>query len=287
MARKSFASKAAPALWRGIVALFKLAYAIGAGLLEAAWAAAAWLFLLAWRSGSSAASGALSKAKEAGGPKPAFKPLREVRRIEGSLTQFEEWLHSSKSTVGIILGSRGSGKSALGLRLLENWAARGRKVSTMGFENAGLPAWIRNVRNPEETPNGSVLLVDEGGLEFSSRNTMSTANKLLSNIVFISRHKDLSILFICQNSANLEVNSIRQADYLLLKKPSLLQKDFERKKIAEIYETVAKDFGELTEDRGLVYIYSDRFRGFASNELPSFWSEKASKSFRVKKIGGE
>ncbi len=95
----------------------------------------------------------------------------------------------------------------------------------------------------------------------------------------MASNKDLSVLFISQNSANLEINAIRQADYLLLKKPSLLQKDFERGKIKEIYAAVSDDFKSFPQEPGLVYVYSDKFRGFASNALPSFWTERTGKAF--------
>ena len=86
-------------------------------------------------------------------------------------------------------------------------------------------------------------------------------------------------MFIAQSSANIEINAIRQADYLVLKPSSLLQMDFERKKIKEIYEESKKDFEELKEHRGLTYIYSNDYRGFISNSLPSFWSTKVSKAY--------
>jgi hypothetical protein len=35
------------------------------------------------------------------------------------------------------------------------------------------------------------------------------------------------------------------------------------------------------QGRYSTYVYSDEFRGFVSNELPSFWSTKASKSFAL------
>ncbi|NYZ74912.1 hypothetical protein H0O03_01470 [Candidatus Micrarchaeota archaeon] len=218
-------------------------------------------------------------ASEAAAPKALSAPLAEVKVFEGSLAAFQDWLYSSKSTVGIILGARGAGKSGLGLYLVENWAARGRKTFAMGFEGARLPAWVREAQRIEDVPNNSVLLVDEGGILFNSRDAMSDANKLLSKLLFIARHKDLSVAFISQNSANLEVNTIRQADYLLLKRPSLLQKDFERSKIKEIYDSVEDEFKKLGADKGLTYVYSDKFRGFASNPLPSFWTDKTSKAF--------
>lgn len=215
-------------------------------------------------------------------PKATYSPLTPIKEIEGNLDKFEEWLYSSKSTVGIIIGARGSGKSGLGCRLLENHSAMGRKTYAMGFAQGTLPDWVEQISSIEQVSNGSVVLVDEGGILFSSRQSCSQANKLLSQLLFIARHKDLSLLFISQNSANLEVNTLRQADYLLLKRPSLLQKDFERSKTREVYEQAAKGFKELQGKKGsegLAYVYSDQFTGYACNSLPSFWSESASKAF--------
>lgn len=221
----------------------------------------------------------------ASAPRAAGKPFRQLKSFHGSAGDFESWLHSDRSTVGIILGSRGSGKTGLGLRLLENFAASGRKVYAMGFPEGRLPRFINSIGSVESAGNGGVILVDEGGLAFNSRDSMSKSSKLLSQLLFISRHKDLSIIFISQNSANLEVNAIRQADYLLLKKPSLLQSDFERGKTGKIYAQAAGDFKELGADPGLTYVYSDVFRGFVSNFLPSFWSESASKAFAGRAVG--
>jgi hypothetical protein len=212
---------------------------------------------------------------------PAYSQMVLEKKLSGELGEFEEKLLSSQSTVGIILGSRGSGKSALGMRILENVASRGnRRVCAMGFAASSLPLWITPVLSVEEVPNGSFVLFDEGGITFSSRSSGSSANKILSSFLLVSRHKDLSILFISQNSANLEVNAIRQADYLLLRKPSLLQQEFERRIIGKIYGQIAVHFGSLADGgRYATYVHSDQFRGFAASRLPSFWSQKASKSF--------
>ncbi|MFH0970993.1 MAG: hypothetical protein V1835_00345 [Candidatus Micrarchaeota archaeon] len=200
----------------------------------------------------------------------------------GDFKQFENYLLNSKSTVGIILGARGTGKSALGMRILENvHAKRGRKVAALGFLKESLPSWIKVVDKTELIENNSFVLVDEGGIVFSARQAMSDANKILSELLLISRHKDLSILFISQNSANLDVNAIRQADYLLLRKSSLLQKDFERKKIKEVYEGAKGLFEKYgKEKQKITYVYSDDFRGMIANALPSFWTEAAGKAFK-------
>lgn len=247
---------------------------------HASWRGASW----AVRKGVEFAKKTRTDSGRSANP-PEFAGLKEVEKESGALPEFEDFVYGNKSTIGIILGARGSGKSVLGMKLLENAAGRGRKTVAMGFDEATLPKWIRVIQPNEisAVANGSFILVDEGGITFGSRDSMSSANKLLSELLFVSRHKDLSVLFISQNSANLEVNAIRQADYLLLKRPSLLQKDFERKKINEIYEKTREGFGRLRE-KSVFYVYSDAFVGFASNGLPSFWSERVSKAFAQQKL---
>jgi len=77
----------------------------------------------------------------------------------------------------------------------------------------------------------------------------------------------------------LEVNILRQADFLALKPSSLLQKDFERKIVQKIYGDAEEHFERFKEEEGLVHIYSGKFRGFVSNSLPSFWKVGISKGF--------
>ncbi|MFA5061274.1 MAG: zonular occludens toxin domain-containing protein [Candidatus Pacearchaeota archaeon] len=207
-----------------------------------------------------------------------FKVLKE---ISGSYDDFMSKVFNSESQIGIILGSRGSGKTAFGVRFLENvYAKKGERCYAMGFNEEEMPSWIEVVRDVSKVKNNSFVLIDEGGILFSSRRSMSEANKILSELILISRHKNLSILFISQNSSNLEVNILRQADFLALKKSSLLQKDLERKIIQKVYDESEEDFKKFRDDKGLTYIYSDSFKGFISNPLPSFWKESISKSFR-------
>ena len=51
----------------------------------------------------------------------------------------------------------------------------------------------------------------------------------------------------------------------------------------EIYEEALEDFNRYKNTKGLTYIYSDTFKGFVANPLPTFWSQSISKSFSGKK----
>jgi len=62
-----------------------------------------------------------------------------------------------------------------------------------------------------------------------------------------------------------------------------LQMDFERKKIKEVYQEADDSFKKHKKVKGLTYIYSDQFKGFVANPLPTFWTSKISKSFRNNK----
>ena len=209
-----------------------------------------------------------------------YEPFTVTETKQGNFQAFEKHIFASDSTIGIIVGARGSGKTGFGIKLLENlYAKHKKKCFAIGFIEQEMPSWITVAEDPQQLENNGFVLIDEGGILFSSRKSMTSANKMLSDLLLIARHKNLSILFIAQNSSNLDVNIIRQADYLVVKKPSLLQKDFERKFIQDIYNKVGDEFKKYGDKKGVTYIYADKFTGFVENPLPSFWSVKISKSF--------
>lgn len=210
-----------------------------------------------------------------------YVPFEIIETEAGDYRKWVEKVWLSDSSIGIILGSRGSGKSAFGIKFLENFYSKHKKKCySIGFKKEEMPSWIEVVEDIKNLGNDAFVLIDEGGILFSSRSSMSSANKLLSELILVARHKNLSILFISQNSSNLDVNILRQADFLILKPSSLLQKEFERKIIKNIYDSSSEGFLKYKDKIGLSYVYSDSFRGFVSNPLPSFWKESLSKGFR-------
>jgi hypothetical protein len=219
------------------------------------------------------------KTKNSNIKSPAiFRKFEELKKMQGKLSDFEKDLESS-GKIGIILGGRGMGKSALGMRIVENVHAKtNKRIHAMGFNEEELPTWISSIKDIGEITNNSFVLLDESGINFSSRSSMSSVNKLLTELLLIARHKDVTIIFIAQNSSNIEVNVIRQADFLLLKKHSLLQLDFERKVIKELYEKIGNKFNKL-DGKGATYVYSSNYEGIIKNGIPSFWNEDLSKSF--------
>src|SRR3989344_2376897 len=212
--------------------------------------------------------------------KAEFDDFDVVFNEQGDYNKWVNNFYRSDSKIGIILGARGSGKTAFGIKLLENaHISCKKKCFAMGFHEKEMPSWINVVANISEIENNSLVLIDEGGVLFNSRDAMTSANKILGELMLIARHKNLSIIFISQNSSNLDVNILRQADFLVLKPSSLLQKEFERKIIQKIYDRTGEQFEKFKDVKGLTYIYSSDFLGFVSNSLPSFWKMSISKSF--------
>ena len=213
--------------------------------------------------------------------KPIYQNFKVVHTKEGDYLEWENHVHKSDSKIGVILGARGTGKTAFGMKFLENAHAKTKKKCyAIGFNPDEMPSWIKTIEKIEELGNNSMVLIDEGGILFNSRDSMSNANKLLSDLILVARHKNLTIFFISQNSSNLDVNILRQADFLVLKQSSLLQKNFERKIIQKIYDSSEDLFNQFKDEKGITHIYSDKFNGFVTNPLPSFWSVSISKSFR-------
>ncbi len=200
-----------------------------------------------------------------------------LNTIAGKLDEFKDRLKRS-SLIMLIIGKRGSGKTALGFKLLELLSGK-RKAFYLG--KAKLPWWITQVDSIEKIKNNSLVLVDEGALAFSSREAMSKSNKFLGKLMAIARHKNLTLIMITQNSAMLDLNILRLADTLLFKEPSLLQSKFERKAIGDLFKKADHAFQQIKEKekKKYVYIIDDEFEGLTAFSLPEFWSEEISKSY--------
>ncbi len=210
---------------------------------------------------------------------PIFGELKVLKKITGDFSSTEADIYNL-SVIALIFGKRGSGKSALGFRILENiWNKTKRRCYVLGMESTILPSWIGKVTNVNELKNDSVVLVDEGAVSYSSRESMSSKNKELSKLMAIARHKDLTLIFVTQNTGMIDKNILKLADILLIKEGSLLQLEMERPEIKKFYEKTEKAFKNIkTNRKSLTYIIDSSFEGVISFEPPSFWTANISKN---------
>ncbi len=210
------------------------------------------------------------------------KSLFDVKKdVEGNFDGFLENFRDS-SLIMIITGRRGGGKTALGMKFVELGKVFKKKIYVIGFDSSKVPRFVKKAEDLDSVANGSLVLVDEAGISFSARSSMKKSNKRMGELLSIARHKNLSLIFITQNSAMLDLNVLRLADVLLFKEPSLLQNRFERKSLQDLFDKVGANFKDVPDKKNHFYAISDDFEGLVWNDLPGFWNESISKSFSKK-----
>jgi len=213
-------------------------------------------------------------------PREPFIPFDVVETKKGNPKKFSEKLQKN-SLIVLIIGKRGGGKTSLGMKLLEFFHhATSRKCYALGYKDAKLPFWMKKVDDIDKIPNNAIALFDEGAILFSARESMKHINKELGKMMAIARHKNLTLILITQNSGMIDLNVLRLADTLLLKEPSLLQSQFERKGLKDIYDAVKPSFEKLEGKNAYAYVWDDEFQGLIKYSLPAFWTEKISVSFK-------
>ncbi len=220
------------------------------------------------------------KMKSATNNPAVFNEFEVSETITGGFSEFTSRLMKN-SMIITIAGKRGSGKSTLGFKILENIHAQTKRPCfTLGVKQEFLPSWITSVESLESASNNGVILVDEGALSFSSRDSMNKKNKDLGKLLAVARHKDLTLILITQNTGMIDKNVLNLTDTVIIKEGSLLQEKMERKAMKDLYVTAnAKISGIPVKERVKhAYVIDTSFEGLISSELPSFWNSKISKN---------
>jgi len=264
--------------------LFKAAWYVIKGISLALWWIATSIF-------SAAKGKKTAKTQDAQTEQQLHSAEKGKKRHKASAAQLEiketrrgdaaEFLRraAAASTITLIVGKRGSGKSTLGFRILENAAAQ-RPCYTIGVRPDVLPEWVTTVDSIEQVGNQGIVLVDEGALTYSSRDSMSSTNKELGKLLAVARHKDISLVLVTQNTGMIDKNVLNLCDTIMLKEGSLLQKSMERTAMKELYQKAEDAFAALTKEERLshVYVIDSDFEGMLLYTMPSFWSTEISKN---------
>ncbi len=165
--------------------------------------------------------------------------------------------------------------------MLENIHSKTKRPCfALGVKQNILPNWINTINSIEEAKDSGVILVDEGAVAFSSRKSMSKQNKELADLLAIARHKDLTLILVTQNTGMIDKTVLNLTDVIMVKEGSLLQQKMERSVMKNLYETATKKFNKIpvSQRNAHFYLFDSTTEAFCNTVLPSFWSDKVSKS---------
>ena len=197
------------------------------------------------------------------------------------------------STVNIIVGKKGMGKSALAYFLLEKVAAEYHLKPVV----VGIPREKRHLL-PDITIAESIddavmmenacILIDEGTLMLPAGKDLE---RLVMSVLSLSRQRHQIVFFVFHSSRDVGSRILRGIDTVLVKTPSKRQID-QGSKDNWWYSILTEARSKLrTKKDAKRYVYVDceepEFRGLMENGLPSFWSEELSEVWAGIKLSQE
>ena len=204
------------------------------------------------------------------------------------------WNSIPKQGVLVLSGHRGQGKSALGWWLAQEQQKKSRKqiaaigmpieardnFPKRGFGKGGIN-WVNSVEQVAQL-KPSIVIADEAAFIANSRRAMSKQNQEWLKLIAICRHKDHLLVFISQHSRQVDIGILMEADLVLLKAPTQLHYKAARAEfkleIKEAYDLFQEMRGDPRKKVFVVDFHYGR-KTMLSAKMPTWWSEKISKSF--------
>ena len=216
----------------------------------------------------------------------ALEVAADPKGLTGSSEQLDAyngWLDSlQEGKVVLIAGSRGSGKTCLAAKMAEFASASFKMpIFWIGLPPEArrlLPNWVTLANDPMQCPVGSLIVVDEAGLEYCATLFSTSHNRFMSALLMICRQRHCSLIFCVQSTADVDLRILRQSDSVIFKQLSLNQVETERpsvRKRAARADSVFKGMSKM-ECLESAYVCDKSWEGVIRFSPPIFWSEALS-----------
>ena len=200
------------------------------------------------------------------------------------------WANMPKEGVLVVTGHRGEGKSALAWWIAESLRTKHKKkIAALGIPKEARKAMSKRVTHVDTVEQVSdlkphIVVVDEAAIVANARSAMKTANQIWLKLIAVCRHKGHLLIFVNLHNRQLEVQILMDADYVLMKRPTLLHLKFcrpeFRKELKEAYELFGKMRGEIASKKKVYVVdYHSGNAKMLSSSMPKWWNDRVSKAY--------
>ena len=187
----------------------------------------------------------------------------------------------------LILGFRGSGKTALSYYLTEKCSSfYDLKKVVFGVPKSATQILPQSysIVNDLDLPRNSAIIVDEISLFAYARRSMSKTNEVFDRMVANSRKRNQILLLITHHSRKVDLNLVTDIDALIYKKPSKLQIEMDRPAIRRFARRAYEYLKDKDKSHSYVFSFTKDKEIGLKNPLPDFWSEELSDLISVKEV---
>lgn len=206
------------------------------------------------------------------------------------------WGHiAPHPALSIHLGDIGSGKTATACGQLDYYRTKTKikcnlvSPKIVHKEYVKTAKWIGRVDpNSLRVPKNSANLIDDIHLMYSARKWYKDINSAIDNLARESRHKRCSFIYTTQQTTVVDTNIIQMVSCIVIKRPSIMQKQSDRPFVRRIMKDADRAFKELklenyNDHKKYAYVISRHLPEpfmLENIKLPKWWSENISTAYR-------
>lgn len=173
------------------------------------------------------------------------------------MTNWEEYLGDFPFSTAII-GDVGSGKTAVATSIIDQYKDEyAPYIVARKSVHKTYPEWMKRI-DPENLriPKDAIIFIDDIHLYYHAREWAGGKSRLLDALSRERRQVNSAIVMTTQDAAVVDINLIRMLSAIIIKKPGLMQRKYERSAIQPMLNRAYKELKD--KDIAATYIISNQ-----------------------------